>query len=156
MPLPFRRRSAGDLVSSLTASRDDQTQPYHRAFEAPESRRRILRRHLRPAEAEAVRPVPRRRGRQRSDARLPRRRGHGSAEARSTATTADAASTSRTRAGISSRSSPSLTADGENGDMRVRANRELAEELFARLSAGDVAGTLAMLADDATWLAAGR
>ena len=36
--------------------------------------------------------------------------------------------------------------------MRVRANRELAEELFARLSAGDVAGTLAMLADDATWL----
>jgi ketosteroid isomerase-like protein len=34
--------------------------------------------------------------------------------------------------------------------MRVRANRELARDLFARLSAGDVAGALATLTDDAT------
>jgi len=36
------------------------------------------------------------------------------------------------------------------------ANRKLAKDLFARLSAGDVAGALATLTDDATWLAAGR
>jgi hypothetical protein len=35
-------------------------------------------------------------------------------------------------------------------------NRKLAEELFARLSAGDVPGALATMTDDATWLAAGR
>ena len=36
------------------------------------------------------------------------------------------------------------------------ANRKLAKDLFARLSSGDVAGALATLTDDATWLAAGR
>ena len=36
------------------------------------------------------------------------------------------------------------------------SNRALAEELFARLSAGDVAGALATMAEDATWVAAGR
>jgi ketosteroid isomerase-like protein len=35
-------------------------------------------------------------------------------------------------------------------------NRKAAEELFARLSAGDVPGALATMTDDATWLAAGR
>ena len=35
-------------------------------------------------------------------------------------------------------------------------NRKIAEKLFERLSAGDVPGTLALLTDDATWLAAGR
>jgi len=35
-------------------------------------------------------------------------------------------------------------------------NRKLAEELFARLSAGDVPGALATMTDDATWVAAGR
>ena len=36
------------------------------------------------------------------------------------------------------------------------ANRKVAEELFARLSAGDVPGALATMTDDATWVAAGR
>ena len=36
------------------------------------------------------------------------------------------------------------------------SNKQLAGQLFERLSAGDVAGTLAMLTDDATWVAAGR
>ena len=40
--------------------------------------------------------------------------------------------------------------------MDTAENRKLAEELFARLSAGDVPGALATLTDDATWLAAGR
>ena len=40
--------------------------------------------------------------------------------------------------------------------MSAAENRKLAEDLFARLSAGDVPGALATLADDATWLAAGR
>jgi len=36
------------------------------------------------------------------------------------------------------------------------ANRKVAEELFARLSAGDIPGALATMTDDATWVAAGR
>ena len=35
-------------------------------------------------------------------------------------------------------------------------NRQVAEELFAKLSAGDVPGALATMTDDATWTAAGR
>jgi uncharacterized protein len=35
-------------------------------------------------------------------------------------------------------------------------SRKVAEELFARLSASDVPGALALMTDDATWLAAGR
>src|SRR2546423_12668686 len=38
----------------------------------------------------------------------------------------------------------------------TRANKKLAEELFARLSAGDVAGALATMTDDATWLIPGK
>ena len=40
--------------------------------------------------------------------------------------------------------------------MSSAENRKLAEELFARLSAGDVPGALATMTDDATWVAAGR
>lgn len=40
--------------------------------------------------------------------------------------------------------------------MSAADNCKLAEELFARLSAGDVPGALATMTDDATWLAAGR
>ena len=40
--------------------------------------------------------------------------------------------------------------------MSAAENRRLAEELFARLTAGDIPGALATLTDDATWLAAGR
>jgi ketosteroid isomerase-like protein len=38
----------------------------------------------------------------------------------------------------------------------MRTHREVAEELFARLSAGDVAGALATMSDDVTWLIPGR
>jgi ketosteroid isomerase-like protein len=40
--------------------------------------------------------------------------------------------------------------------MSTEQNRKAAEELFARLGAGDVAGALATMTDDATWLVAGR
>ena len=40
--------------------------------------------------------------------------------------------------------------------MSAADNRTLAEELFARLSVGDVPGALATMTDDATWRAAGR
>jgi uncharacterized protein len=40
--------------------------------------------------------------------------------------------------------------------MTSEQNRKVAEELFARLSAGDVPGALATMTEDATWLAAGR
>lgn len=39
--------------------------------------------------------------------------------------------------------------------MMVR-NRDVAEELFARLGAGDVPGALATMTDDATWLIPGK
>ena len=35
-------------------------------------------------------------------------------------------------------------------------SRQVAEELFARLSAGDIAGALATMTDDATWLIPGK
>ena len=35
-------------------------------------------------------------------------------------------------------------------------NRKVAEELFARLGAGDIAGALATMTDDATWLIPGK
>src|SRR5689334_24321282 len=40
--------------------------------------------------------------------------------------------------------------------MSIDENKSLARELFARLSAGDVAGVLDMLDDDATWWLAGK
>ena len=40
--------------------------------------------------------------------------------------------------------------------MRTEQNRKVADELFARLSAGDIPGALATMTDDATWVAAGR
>ena len=40
--------------------------------------------------------------------------------------------------------------------MSTEQNRKVADELFARLSAGDVPGALATMTDDATWVAAGR
>jgi ketosteroid isomerase-like protein len=38
----------------------------------------------------------------------------------------------------------------------MEANKRLAAELFARISAGDVEGALATLADDASWWIAGK
>jgi ketosteroid isomerase-like protein len=40
--------------------------------------------------------------------------------------------------------------------MSIEENRSVARELFARLGAGDVAGVLDLLADDATWWLAGK
>ena len=40
--------------------------------------------------------------------------------------------------------------------MSTEQNRKVADELFARLSAGDIPGALATMTDDATWVAAGR
>lgn len=40
--------------------------------------------------------------------------------------------------------------------MSTGHNRKTADELFACLTAGDVAGALATMTDDATWVAAGR
>ena len=40
--------------------------------------------------------------------------------------------------------------------MSTERNRKVADELFARLTAGDIPGALATMTEDATWVAAGR
>jgi ketosteroid isomerase-like protein len=40
--------------------------------------------------------------------------------------------------------------------MEIEANKQVVTDLFARFSAGDVAGALALLSDDATWWIAGE
>ena len=40
--------------------------------------------------------------------------------------------------------------------MSIEHNKQLASEFFARFSAGDIAGALDMMADDATWWIAGK
>jgi len=40
--------------------------------------------------------------------------------------------------------------------MNARKNRQLAEELFARFTAGDIPGVLGLMTDDATWKIPGR
>ena len=40
--------------------------------------------------------------------------------------------------------------------MKTEQHKQIASELFARLSAGDVGGALALMTDDATWRIAGK
>ena len=40
--------------------------------------------------------------------------------------------------------------------MNTEANKALAREFFARFSAGDIAGAVALLADDVAWWSAGK
>jgi ketosteroid isomerase-like protein len=44
----------------------------------------------------------------------------------------------------------------QNTAMNTQQNKQLAGELFARFTAGDIAGVLGMMAEDATWKIPGR
>src|SRR6185369_1031167 len=46
--------------------------------------------------------------------------------------------------------------DVERGQMSTDENKRIATEFFARISASDIPGVLAMMADDATWWLAGK